>query len=186
MFTRAPSGAPPATPPTWLHVQAPPHSHIAPPPPAYTPIPNAPTSYPLVPENIYQPTPHTAYGRGGRQHCTRGRGRGGRTRNGGQSYVSTTTATLPYGGTRPAANMTGRINYTPNPKKNYNNWNMCFSCGYDIPIWHTSATCENRKPEHQTGCTRANAEQYTAVGNYVSRRAINKVNLPVNPGIHQA
>ena len=25
MFTRAPAGAPPATPPTWLHVQAPPH-----------------------------------------------------------------------------------------------------------------------------------------------------------------
>ena len=34
MFTRAPAGAPPANPPTWPHVQAPPHSHIPPPPPA--------------------------------------------------------------------------------------------------------------------------------------------------------
>ena len=38
MFTRAPAGAPPATLPTWLHVQSPQHSHIPPPPPAYTPI----------------------------------------------------------------------------------------------------------------------------------------------------
>ena len=39
MFTRASDGAPPATPPTWPHVQAPPHAHIPLPPPAYTPIP---------------------------------------------------------------------------------------------------------------------------------------------------
>ena len=44
MFTRSPACALPATPPTWPHVQAPPHSHITPPPPACTPIPYAPTS----------------------------------------------------------------------------------------------------------------------------------------------
>ena len=186
MFTREPAGVPPATPPTWPHVQAPPHSHIPLPPPACTPIPYAPTSYPPVLLNIYQPTPHTAYGRGSIQRRTGGQGRGGRTRNGRQSYAPTATAPPPYGGTRPSANMTGRTYSTPNPNKNYNNQNMCFSCGYDIPSWHTSATCDNRKPGHQTGCTRANAEQYTAVGHYVSRREIHKVNLPVNPGIHQA
>ena len=63
---------------------------------------------------------------------------------------------------------------------------MCFSCGYDVPIWHTSAICENSKKEHQTGCTQANAEQYTAIGHYVKRRVIHRVNLPVNPEIHQA
>ena len=63
---------------------------------------------------------------------------------------------------------------------------MCFSCGYDIPSWHTSATCDNSKPGHQTGCTRANAEQYTSIGNYVIRMEIHKVKLPVNSGIRQA
>ena len=186
MFTRAPSGAPPATPSTWTHVQAPPHSHIPPPPPACTPIPYAPTAYPPVPPNIYQPTPHTAYGRGGRQRRTVSQGRGSRTRNRVQSYAPTATEPPPYGGTRPAANITGRTNSTPNPHKNYNTWKICFSCGYDIPSWYTSATCDNHKPGHQTGCAWSNAEQYIAVGHYVSRRAIHKVNLPVNPGIHQA
>ena len=110
----------------------------------------------------------------------------GRTCNGGKSYTTTSITPPLYGGTRPAANMNGRTNSTPNPNKNYKNWNMCFSCGYDIPSWHTSATCDNRKQGHQTGCTRENAEQYTAVGNYIRRRAIHKGNLPVKPGINQA
>ena len=33
---------------------------------------------------------------------------------------------------------------TPNPNKQYNNWNMFYLCGYDVPIWHTGATCDNR------------------------------------------
>ena len=61
---------------------------------------------------------------------------------------------------------------------------MFFSCGYDVLSWHTSATCDNRKQGDQTDCNRANAEQYIAVGNYVSRRAIHKVKLPVNLGIY--
>ena len=170
MFTRAPAGATPATPPTWPLVQAPPYSQIPYPLPDCTPIPYATTAYPPVPPNIYQPTPHTSYGRGGRQHHTGGPGRGVRTLNRGLSYAPMATVTPTYGGTRTAANMTGRTNSTPNPKKNYNNCNMCFSCGYDILSWHTSATCDNRKPVHQTGCTQANAEQYTTIGNYVSRR----------------
>ena len=72
MFTRAPAGAPPTTPPMWQHVQAPPHAHIPPPPPANTTIPYAPPAYPPVSASIYQPTPHTAYRRGGRQRCTGG------------------------------------------------------------------------------------------------------------------
>ena len=60
MFTRAPAVAPPVNPPTWPHVQAPPHSQITPPPPACTPIHYAPTAYSTVPPKIYQPTPHTA------------------------------------------------------------------------------------------------------------------------------
>ena len=186
MFTIAPAGAPPANPPTWPHVRAPPHPHIPSPPPAFTPIPYAPIAYPRVPPNIYQPTQHTTYGRVGRQRRNGGLGRCGRTRNGGQSYAPTATAPPLYGRMRQAENMNGRTNSTPNPNKNYNNWNMSFPCGYDIPSWHTSATCDNHKQGHQTGCTQDNAEQYTAVGNYVSRRAIHKLKLPVNLGIHQA
>ena len=70
IFTRAPAGAPPTNPPTWPHVQEPPHSHIPPSPPACTTIPYAPKVYPTVPPNIYQPTPNTAYVRGGRQRRT--------------------------------------------------------------------------------------------------------------------
>ena len=95
MFTRAPAGAPPATPPMWPHVKAPPHSHIRPPPPVYTTIPYTPPAYPPVPANIYQPTPHTAYGQGGRQRRTGVQGRGGQTRNGGKSYAPTTTSPPP-------------------------------------------------------------------------------------------
>ena len=72
MFTRAPAGAPSATPPMWPHTQAPPHSQIPPPPPACTTIPYTPPAYPPVPSNIYQPTPHTAYRRGGRKRLTGG------------------------------------------------------------------------------------------------------------------
>ena len=146
MFKRAPAGAPLATPPMWPHVQAPPHSHIPPLPPAYTPIPYAPTAYPPVPLNIYQPTPHSAYGRGGRQRRTRGQGRGGQTRNGGQSYAPMSTAPPPYGGTRPASNMTGRTNSTTNPNKNYNNWNMCVF----VWIWHHELAHQRHLRQSQT------------------------------------
>ena len=117
MFTRAQAGAPPATPPMWPHVQAPPHSHILPPPPAYTPIHYAPPAYPPVPANIYQPTPHTAYGRGGKQRRTGGRGRGGQTRNRGQGCAPTAAVPPPYGGMIPAANINGRATSPSNPQK---------------------------------------------------------------------
>ena len=77
MFPRASAGAPPATPSIWPHVQAPPQSHIPPPPPTCKPIPYTPQAYPPVPANIYQPTPHTAYGQGVTQWRTGGQGRGG-------------------------------------------------------------------------------------------------------------
>ena len=83
MFTRAAAGAPPENPPTWPHVQAQPHSHIPTPPPACTTIPYSPTAHPTILPNIYQSTPHTTYGRGGRKRRTGGRERGGQTRNGG-------------------------------------------------------------------------------------------------------
>ena len=73
----------------------------------------------------------------------------------------------------------------PNPVKYYNNWNMCFSCGFDVEGWHTSATCRNKKQGHQDGCTRANAQAYKDAGHKVTWRGAHKTTLPVNPGPHQ-
>ena len=74
----------------------------------------------------------------------------------------------------------------PNPVKYYNNWNMCFSCGFDVEGWHTSATCRNKKHGHQDGCTRENAQAYKDAGHKVTWRGAHKTTLPVNPGPRQA
>ena len=34
----------------------------------------------------------------------------------------------------------GYSNSAPNPYKKWNSW-TCYSCGFDVPKWHTSATC---------------------------------------------
>ena len=39
---------------------------------------------------------------------------------------------------------------------------------------------------HQPNCTRTNVDQYAALGHRPSLRARHKINLPVNPGPHQA
>ena len=74
----------------------------------------------------------------------------------------------------------------PNNNKWFNNHNYCFSCGYDVPIWHTSATCPDPKRNHQAGCTRQNVTQYEALGHLASKKAIHKTLMPTNPGPTQA
>lgn len=62
---------------------------------------------------------------------------------------------IPTPGGIPPAPTTGQNNHSyqpPNPSKRYNNDNYCFACGYDIPLWHTSATCNCQKHNHQVGC----------------------------------
>lgn len=73
-----------------------------------------------------------------------------------------------------------------NYNKHFNNQNYCFSCGYDVAIWHTSATCNNPRANHQTGCTRQNVAQFEALGHLVSKRGIHKTIMPVNPSPNQA
>ena len=53
-----------------------------------------------------------------------------------------------------------------NPYKKWNNWNACYSCGFDVPKWHTSATCpwECRKDHHQEVYTRDKYEEYVQAG----------------------
>jgi hypothetical protein len=68
-------------------------------------------------------------------------------------------------------------NYS-NIYKRYNNWNVCFSCGFDIKDGHTSQTCPFQKPNHQTGYTRENPQQYIAVGYDPSTKGMRKSVLP--------
>jgi len=67
-----------------------------------------------------------------------------------------------------------------NTTKWYPNWNVCYSCGFDVENWHTSATCpaERRKENHQEGFTRENAQQYITAGYKPSTKAMHKNVLP--------
>ena len=120
--------------------------------------------------------------RGGRNNY---RGRGG-----GRNNNIAAPAPPAAGGIPPAPayvpNNGNRGAQPPNPNKYYNNQNYCFSCGYDVPLWHTSATCNNQRPNHQVGCTRQNVAQYEAAGHACSKRAIHKTIMPTNPAPEQA
>ena len=50
--------------------------------------------------------------------------------------------------------------------KFYDNRNWCYSCGADVPDWHTSRTCPPacRKPTHREDVDRSNAVQYHNAG----------------------
>ena len=53
-----------------------------------------------------------------------------------------------------------------NRYKIFNNWNMCYSHGFDVEDGHNSATCGNRKMDHQDqeGFTCNNAQAYINAG----------------------
>ncbi len=52
-----------------------------------------------------------------------------------------------------------------NTVKSYANWNVCYSCRFDMEDGHTSVTCHKlwRKPNHQDNFTCANAQEYLNV-----------------------
>jgi hypothetical protein len=51
-----------------------------------------------------------------------------------------------------------------NVYKWYNNWNVCFLCGFDIENNHTSTTCPFCKMNHQQAYACKNAQQLIAAG----------------------
>eukprot|EP00804_Cyclotella_cryptica_P001456 CCRYP_003689-RA/>CCRYP_003689-RA protein AED:0.50 eAED:0.46 QI:0/-1/0/1/-1/1/1/0/147 len=133
------------------------------------------------------------------QPYNRGRGRRGNNRRSNRrgntpQYTQPGGAMIPpvptAGGyiTPPTMPNAGTSNKPPysNTTKFFNNWNMCYSCGWDVPQWHTSQTCADRVPGHQVGCTRENAQAYMHAGHRVSRKAMHKTMLPQNPGPNQA
>ncbi len=67
-----------------------------------------------------------------------------------------------------------------NITKRYANWNVCFSCGFDVKDGHTSKTCPDpwRRANHQEGFNRNNLGQYIAVGYDACTKAMHKSQLP--------
>ena len=97
------------------------------------------------------------------------------------------SAQPPTAGTDQNPTGTGQTG-APSIYKFFNNWGVCFSCGFDVPGWHTSMTCphECRKPGHQVGCTRQNYQQYVAAGHTVNMKKVAKTMLLSAPTERQA
>ena len=78
--------------------------------------------------------------------------------------VSTTVALswLSRGDSQPAEAATKT--HRTQTDTNYNNWNVCYSHGFDVEDGHNSATCGNRKMDHQNWFTRDNAQAYIDAG----------------------
>jgi hypothetical protein len=147
-------------------------------------------------------SPFNTAGRGGGRRG--GPGRGGRTNfvNTGGRNVQTPFAnfvgrggqgSLPpigrgggrSGGVLPSAQQTTPRNAAPRYsniiKKHANaNWNVCFSCGFDVEDGHTSKTCPTpwRRANHQEGFDRNNLGQYIAAGYDACTKAMHKSQLP--------
>ena len=91
------------------------------------------------------------------------------------------TNLLPHGVVQPAP--TPRRPEFSNTTKQYANWNVCFTCGFDVEEGHTSATCpiEWRKPNHQENFNCANAQQYITAGYKPCQKGMHKNVLPAYP-----
>ncbi len=87
------------------------------------------------------------------------------------------------GGAVPLAQQTRPRNAAPmysNIIKTYWNWNVCFSCGFDVEDEHTSKTCLApwRRANHQEGFDRNNVGQYIGAGHDACTKAMHKSQLP--------
>lgn len=123
-------------------------------------------------------------GYGGRSAGYRRNGRGRNNRTGYGAYQGRGGAIVPYTGAAHAYPQVGgpppRINPPhSNVTKRFNNWNACYSCGFDVADWHMSHTCNNRKPSHDESYTRANAQMFLNRGDpHVCTAGIHKTQLP--------
>jgi hypothetical protein len=59
------------------------------------------------------------------------------------------------------------------------NWNICFSCGFDIEDGHTSLTCPFNKMNQQSSFTCKNAQQFIAGGYDPCTKGMHKTVLPL-------
>ncbi len=79
-----------------------------------------------------------------------------------------------------------RVNapFQSNLTKRYANWNVCWSCGFDVEDGHTLAMCPThwRKTDHQVGFTRRNAQQWINQGYAPCTKGMHKTKLPKQLG----
>jgi hypothetical protein len=125
--------------------------------------------------------------RGGRGRNQGGR-RGGRSRTSfadamrGAGAAPTMTAMIPYGGgiAQPSTGMRQWCKHLDfsNIYKIHNNWNACFSCGFDIEDGHTSITCPFKWWNHQYLFTCGNAQQFIAAGYDPCTKGMHMMVLP--------
>jgi hypothetical protein len=125
--------------------------------------------------------------RGGRG-CNQGGRRGGRSRTPfadamrGTGAAPTMTAMIPYGGgiAQPSPGMQQQCKQLDfsNIYKIHNNWNACFSCGFDIKDGHMSITCPFKWWNHQDSFTCGNAQQFIAAGYDSCTKGMHKTVLP--------
>jgi hypothetical protein len=124
------------------------------------------------PTQIYAPPPIPGHQQQSFYHpCGDGRG-GGRSRGGRACHtcggsgcgipmppiVPLATNVIPY---IPAGfNPPQQNQRFPNIIHFFVNQNVCYTCGFDVEDWHTSATCNKKKPGHQDGFTRSNYMEY--------------------------
>lgn len=90
------------------------------------------------------------------------------TYNGSNQFVPQVGGVLPPRMNPPHSNIT----------KRYNNWNACYSCGFDVDNWHHSNTCNNRKTSHNKSYTRLNAQEFINHGPRMCTKGIHKTLLP--------
>ena len=138
-----------------------------------------PAALPQYQQQGYSNTPQQFGGRGGGTGGRGGGGRGGRAPRPGRGRGPTQghPPPMPYvGGNQIVPYVPGGQQQAnpPNPTKWFSNQNACFSCGFDVEDWHTSATCQRKKQGHQDGFTRENYRQYEQAGYPFCKKAMHK------------
>jgi hypothetical protein len=114
----------------------------------------------------------------------RGRGRCGRRSNRGGCGCTGFADYVPSGRGGSYSAMGGNNTHRPfqsNLVKAHNNWNVCYSCGFDVEDGNNSITCRMdwRKPGHDVYFTRANAQQKLDAGCNACTQGMHKSILPV-------
>ena len=190
--------APPVTRQTTPYIPTPTQYGGYGPPPQnmmYTP-PHATVPVTVPPPQPYgqQQQLHQGRGWGGQGRKGRGAGRGARARRESLAHARQPPVNpnqqghvMPQAGWQRGQGGRGGNNQK-SKRKFYNNMNMCFSCGFDIPWWHTSKTCppECRRAGHQENCDRSNYASYLQAGHNVRLKKYEADIMPTNPGPHQA
>ncbi len=115
---------------------------------------------------------------GGCSRCGRSGGRGGMMMPAPMPFMGGTQMIpyLPIGAQQ-------QVQHPPNPRfsnivKLFANQNVCFTCGFNVEDWHTSATCPPKKAGHQDGFTCAKYMEYECANHKFCRKGMHKTMYP--------